>query len=143
MSGPTRPLSAAAASCALLALSWTVSGCASGPDIGKADIVGVWKSNRGGTLDFRQGGEFVAEDVTLGPDCDPKSERPDGDRASGKGTWSVDTFSDENPGAKMRFEPEDGPVRSCTVWTTFTTGDPASLMYLLHDGGDGERYKRS
>lgn len=52
-------------------------------------------------------------------------------------------ISDEDPGAKMRFTPEGGPVRSCTVWTTFVDVDPPSDMYFIHGGGTGERYHRS
>jgi hypothetical protein len=135
-------MATAMAMCAVVAVSCLTAGCSSDREIGRSDIVGVWKSNRHGTLDFRKDGSFVASNVTLGPDCDPKSEHPSGSRTSGKGTWSVGTVSDEDPGAKMRLEPGDGPVRSCTVWTTFGNVDPPSDMYFTHDSGTAERYRR-
>ncbi|WP_314174876.1 hypothetical protein [Streptomyces winkii] len=146
MSRPFRPSPGLAtavsrAVVAVMAVAWPIAGCSAQPDIEESDIVGVWKSNRKGTLEFRSDGRFVATDVTLGPNCDPESERPMRERVSGTGTWKVGAFSDENPGAKMTFKPRGGPVHSCPVWSAFTTDDPTDGMRLVHDDGTGERYR--
>lgn len=122
------------------ALTWSAMGCGYGPDATADDIEGVWRSNKGGKLQFREDGGFAAKDISLG--CDPEGKFPLTRRVSGVGKWKMGGFRDEGPGATIVFRPPELGGKACMMWTAFVATEPRQL-YLLQDDGEGERYKRT
>ncbi|MEU6744756.1 hypothetical protein ABZ914_00855 [Spirillospora sp. NPDC046719] len=113
------------------------------PEVERSELIGVWKSDRGGVIDFRTDGTFTAQNIAFPDQCKVTGgEYADRYRVSGTGTWVVGNHSDEPYGAVMEFHPKgDRPMTgSCTVWAPLVPEDH-STMHLMYDNAD-EPYRR-
>ncbi|MGW7515031.1 hypothetical protein ACWGJ2_05500 [Streptomyces sp. NPDC054796] len=113
------------------------------PDVDESDLTGVWKGDQGGEMHFREDGGFSATNISLGADCAPGEGAPaEGARISGTGTWKLEDFPDEGPGADIAFRPDSGRVEKCRMRASFPDPDTPSKLYLMHEIGGHEVYKR-
>ncbi|MQY16048.1 hypothetical protein SRB5_62400 [Streptomyces sp. RB5] len=128
---------------ALLGVLLLTAGCQS--DAGKAgddDVVGVWQSNAGGRMEFHADGTFEAVNIAVNSLCVKSQDPFEEKRTDATGTWENEGFSDEGPGSHMVIDSPDGVLHDCEIWTTFV-GDPGTELYLIHQDGEGERYRRT
>ncbi|MFD3516663.1 hypothetical protein [Streptomyces sp. NPDC058657] len=109
----------------------------------RSSVVGTWTSPEGGTLTFEDDGTFSGTAISTPDSCLPGNTSYENNRMSGSGTWRLGSFPEEGPGAGIHFEPSRGnPVKAFPVWAVLLSGPQPRTMYLLHDDGTGERYRR-
>jgi hypothetical protein len=108
----------------------------------RASIVGIWVSPEGGKTEFSEDGRFVGDNISIPYSCHSTGVAKRGGRISGVGEWNLDTFPDETPGAKVDFKPRsDRLLAECPV-RAIPVDESSKEIYLLHDDGMGERYRR-
>lgn len=118
-------------------------GCTTEPEATRDDAVGVWKSQSGGRMEFRDDGRFTATDIALNTSCSKEDDAFQHERTSGTGTWKPADVPDEGPGTRIDFDAKNGSLRNCLMWSVFTGEDPLSEMQLRHQYGEPERYRRT
>ncbi|MFF0526256.1 hypothetical protein ACFYTC_46835 [Actinomadura nitritigenes] len=119
------------------------SGCVTHPHAKRSDSIGLWENSVGGRMEFRDDGRFIATSIPLDPRCTEEDDPLQHKQGSGAGTWKLEGFPDEGPGAHIILDVKNDSAGYCDIWTVFTGAKPLSEMQLLYQHDDPGRFRRS